>query len=109
MLPPGGPQALVHKSELSWDVVMRPEQVVQPGQTVSAVVVDVDRTRARIALSLKRMQARPAPHVSCIASAAPSTLPPLLFANPSHQEPRRPVALVSAAAAADACRHRRSP
>lgn len=49
-------QALIHKSELSWDRVMRPEQVVRPGDIVKCKVTAVDFDRARVNLSLKRMQ-----------------------------------------------------
>jgi protein Tex len=44
---------LVHLSELSDDWVDDPHQVVQVGQIVTAVVVDVDRERERIGLSMK--------------------------------------------------------
>lgn len=50
------PQALIHKSELSWDRVMRPEQVVRPGDVVQCKVTSVDQEKARVQLSLKRMQ-----------------------------------------------------
>lgn len=49
-------QALIHKSELSWDRVMRPEQVVRPGDKVQCKVTSVDQEKARVQLSLKRMQ-----------------------------------------------------
>lgn len=52
------PQALIHKSELSWDRVMRPEQVVRPGDVVRCKVTTVDADRARVNLSLKRMQVK---------------------------------------------------
>jgi len=45
---------LIHKSELSWDVVLTAEQVVSVGQAVRAVVMEVDATRGRLALSLRR-------------------------------------------------------
>jgi S1 RNA binding domain len=49
-------QALIHKSELSWDRIMRPEQVVRPGDVVQCKVTSVDPEKARVTLSLKRMQ-----------------------------------------------------
>jgi S1 RNA binding domain len=52
-------QALIHKSELSWDRVMRPEQVVRPGDVVQCKVTSVDQEKARVQLSLKRMQVPP--------------------------------------------------
>ncbi|MBT5536839.1 S1 RNA-binding domain-containing protein, partial [Candidatus Poribacteria bacterium] len=44
---------LVHLSELSDTWVDDPRQVVQVGQIVTAVVVDIDRERERIGLSMK--------------------------------------------------------
>ena len=44
---------LVHLSELSDSWVDDPRQVVQVGQIVTAVVVDIDRGRERIGLSMK--------------------------------------------------------
>lgn len=54
-----GTDALIHKSELSWDRVMRPEQVVRPGDKVQCKVTSVDQEKARVQLSLKRMQSDP--------------------------------------------------
>jgi uncharacterized protein len=44
---------LVHLSELSDSWVDDPRQVVQVGQIVTAVVIDIDRSRERIGLSMK--------------------------------------------------------
>ena len=49
-------QGMIHISELSWDVVMTPESVVQQGTPVRCAVLDVNVPKARISLSLKRMQ-----------------------------------------------------
>jgi len=51
-------QGMIHISELSWDVVMTPESVVQQGTPVRCAVLDVNVPKARISLSLKRMQVR---------------------------------------------------
>ena len=53
-------QGMIHISELSWDVVMTPESVVQQGTPVRCAVLDVNVPKARISLSLKRMQVRTA-------------------------------------------------
>jgi 4-hydroxy-3-methylbut-2-enyl diphosphate reductase len=50
---------MIHISELSWDVVMTPESVVQQGTPVRCAVLDVNVPKARISLSLKRLQVQP--------------------------------------------------
>jgi small subunit ribosomal protein S1 len=58
----GGVEGLIHISELSWGRVNHPSDVVQPGQLVSVLVLNVNRDAGRIALSLKQM--RPDPWLS---------------------------------------------
>lgn len=55
----GGAEGLIHISELSWSRVMHPSDIVQPGQDVSVMVMNVDKDKKRIALSLKRLKADP--------------------------------------------------
>ncbi|MCS7010668.1 MAG: S1 RNA-binding domain-containing protein [Anaerolineales bacterium] len=55
----GGVEGLIHLSELSWGRVSHPSQIVQIGQTVQALVLEVAPERCRIALSLKRLQPNP--------------------------------------------------
>lgn len=55
----GGMDGLVHLSELSWERVEHPRQVLEVGQEVQVYVLGVDRERQRVALSLKRLQADP--------------------------------------------------
>jgi small subunit ribosomal protein S1 len=55
----GGAEGLIHVSELSWGRVQHPSKVLKVGQTVTAHVVQVNPTRNRIALSLKRLFANP--------------------------------------------------
>lgn len=55
----GGAEGLIHISELSWSRVMHPSDVVQPGEAVSVMVMNVDKHKNRIALSLKRLKADP--------------------------------------------------
>ena len=54
-----GAEGLVHLSELSWDAVLTPEAVVQPGTIVRVRVLRTDPARGRVELSLKRMEADP--------------------------------------------------
>ena len=55
----GGMDGLVHVSELSWQHVNHPSEVVKVGQKVSVKVLDIDRSRERISLSIKQTMADP--------------------------------------------------
>jgi small subunit ribosomal protein S1 len=55
----GGVEGLVHISELSWDRVRDPGDVLQPGQEVEVYVLGVNPDEGRIALSLKRLCPNP--------------------------------------------------
>lgn len=55
----GGADGLIHLSELSWKRVAHPREVVQVGDTVQVYVLNVDRERRRIGLSLKRLEKDP--------------------------------------------------
>jgi small subunit ribosomal protein S1 len=55
----GGVEGLVHVSEISWGRVHHPADVVIIGQPVEVYIIHVDRERARIALSLKRLYPNP--------------------------------------------------
>ncbi len=50
----GGIDGLVHISELSWNHVNHPSEVVKVGDEVEVEVLDVDLTRERISLGLKQ-------------------------------------------------------
>jgi len=55
----GGADGLAHISELSWQRVNHPREVLSPGQEVKVMVVEIDAERERIGLSLRRLQANP--------------------------------------------------
>jgi small subunit ribosomal protein S1 len=55
----GGLEGLVHVSELSWGRVDHPGRVLAPGQSVEVYVLNVDRERKRVGLSIKRLQPDP--------------------------------------------------
>jgi small subunit ribosomal protein S1 len=55
----GGVEGLVHVSEISWGRVHHPADVVAVGQQVQVYVIHIDRERARVALSLKRLYPNP--------------------------------------------------
>ena len=50
----GGIDGLVHISELSWNHVNHPSEIVKVGQEVEVEVLDVDLARERISLGLKQ-------------------------------------------------------
>ena len=55
----GGADGLVHLSEMSWKRVNHPREILKVGQKVTAQVINIDRERKRIGLSLKRLEADP--------------------------------------------------
>lgn len=55
----GGADGLAHISELSWQRVNHPREVLTNGQEVKVMVVEIDRERERIGLSLRKLQANP--------------------------------------------------
>lgn len=55
----GGVDGLVHISELSWQRVNHPSEILRVGDEVEAYVLRVDREHKRIALSLKRLHPDP--------------------------------------------------
>ena len=55
----GGVDGLIHISEMSWGRITNPREVLKEGQTVSAVVLDVDKEKGKISLSLKDVDSNP--------------------------------------------------
>jgi len=55
----GGVEGLIHVSELSWGRVRHPADMVQVGDKLYVIVLQIDKERSRIALSLKRLNANP--------------------------------------------------
>ena len=55
----GGADGLIHLSELSWNRVNHPSEVVKVGQEVKVQILSVDQDRRRIGLSLRRLQPHP--------------------------------------------------
>ncbi|MEZ0395947.1 MAG: S1 RNA-binding domain-containing protein [Anaerolineales bacterium] len=54
-----GADGLVHLSEISWDRVQHPSEVLEVGQEVRVKVINIDRERKRIGLSLRALQDDP--------------------------------------------------
>jgi small subunit ribosomal protein S1 len=55
----GDIEGLIHISELSWQRVKHPRDVLRVGQEVEVKVIKVDPTSQRVGLSLKQLQADP--------------------------------------------------
>jgi small subunit ribosomal protein S1 len=55
----GGADGLAHLSELSWGRMSHPKEVLQVGDEVDVYILNVDRERRRIGLSIKRLQPEP--------------------------------------------------
>lgn len=55
----GGLEGLIHVSELSWGRVENPANILQVGEKVKVMVLQVNETNSRIALSLKRLTPNP--------------------------------------------------
>jgi small subunit ribosomal protein S1 len=55
----GGVEGLIHISEISWDRVRHPSDVLRPGQEVDVHVLTVQPEERRVALSLKRLRPNP--------------------------------------------------
>ncbi len=55
----GGADGLVHLSELSWGRMSHPKEVLQVGDEVDVYILNVDREKRRIGLSIKRLQPEP--------------------------------------------------
>ena len=55
----GGADGLIHLSELSWNRVTHPSEVVKVGERVKVQVLSVDTERRRIGLSLRRLTPQP--------------------------------------------------
>ena len=54
-----GADGLVHLSEISWERVQHPNEVLEVGQEVQVKIINVDREKRRIGLSLRQLQEDP--------------------------------------------------
>lgn len=55
----GGIDGLIHISDLSWQRVQKPQDVLSIGETVTAKVIEVDRENEKVKLSLKALEEEP--------------------------------------------------
>ncbi len=56
-----GADGLVHLTEISWERINHPSEVLKVGQEVDVKVIDIDRDRKRIGLSIRQLQEDPWP------------------------------------------------
>jgi small subunit ribosomal protein S1 len=54
-----GADGLVHLSEISWERIQHPNEVLKVGQEVQVKVIAIDRERKRIGLSIRQLQPDP--------------------------------------------------
>ncbi len=54
-----GADGLVHLSEISWEHIRHPSEVLQIGQEVQVKVISIDREKKRIGLSIRQLQEDP--------------------------------------------------
>jgi len=54
-----GADGLVHLSEISWERIQHPNEVLKVGQEVKVKVISIDRDRKRIGLSMRQLQNDP--------------------------------------------------
>jgi small subunit ribosomal protein S1 len=54
-----GADGLVHLSEISWDHIDHPKEVLEVGQEVKVKIISIDRERKRIGLSLRQLKDDP--------------------------------------------------
>jgi len=55
----GGVEGLVHVSEISWGRVEKPANLLKMGEKVKVVVLQINESNSRIALSIKRLSPNP--------------------------------------------------
>ncbi|EKD88788.1 MAG: hypothetical protein ACD_34C00343G0001, partial [uncultured bacterium] len=54
-----GADGLVHLSEISWDRITHPNEVLKVGQEVKVKVISIDREKKRIGLSIRQLLSDP--------------------------------------------------
>lgn len=55
----GGVDGLIHISEMSWGRITNPKELLKEGQTVEVYILDVDKEKGKISLSLKDRDMNP--------------------------------------------------
>ena len=55
----GGVDGLIHISEMSWGRISNPKEILSEGQNVEVVVINIDKEKGKVSLSLKDIKANP--------------------------------------------------
>ena len=55
----GGVEGLVHISELSWGRVLHPRDYASIGEQIKVMILQVNKEKCRVSLSVKRLEANP--------------------------------------------------
>lgn len=55
----GGVDGLIHISEMSWGRITNPREILKEGQDIEVIVLDVDKEKGKISLSLKDADSNP--------------------------------------------------
>ncbi len=55
----GGVDGLIHISEMSWGRITNPKEVLKEGEEVEAIILDIDKEKGKISLSLKDSSKNP--------------------------------------------------
>lgn len=69
----GGARGLVHRSELTWGRLSHPSEVVAVGDQVEVVVLDVNKSKRRISLSVRQLSPDPLAAVE-VGFVGPATI-----------------------------------
>ena len=55
----GGVDGLIHISEMSWGHISNPKEILSEGETIEVAVLDLDKEKGKISLSLKGITSNP--------------------------------------------------
>ena len=60
----GGVDGLLHVSEISWNRIGHPKEVLGEGQQIEVVILGIDREKSKISLGMKQLQSSPWHNIS---------------------------------------------
>lgn len=63
---------LIHISQISWDRIKTPQDVLKVGDIVKAKIIDIDFDKKRVSLSMKELLEKPEETVPVLADAEPT-------------------------------------
>ena len=65
-----GIEGLIHISEISWDRIKTPADVLNVGDTVEVLITDIDFDKKRVSLSMKQLTEKPEQTISALQDDA---------------------------------------